>query len=93
MRQWLATVKYCMRKRDGLNDDIRLVIIFLFFLFIYCLMSIESYEIILCSIIGSIDGVLDSSVAHSSETLLSSPQSSTNHLDIIVNNDIGKYLL
>jgi len=25
MRQWLATVKYCMRKRDGLNDDIRLI--------------------------------------------------------------------
>lgn len=23
MRQWLATVKYCMRKRDGLHDDIR----------------------------------------------------------------------
>lgn len=30
MRQWLATVKYCMRKRDGLHDDIRLV--FNFFL-------------------------------------------------------------
>lgn len=27
MCQWLATVKYCMRKRDGLNDDIRLFIL------------------------------------------------------------------
>ncbi|XP_001947314.2 SH2B adapter protein 2 isoform X1 [Acyrthosiphon pisum] len=62
MRQWLATVKYCMRKRDGLHDDI--------------------------SIIGSIDGVLDSSVAHSNDTLLSSPQSSTNNLDTILNNDV-----
>lgn len=25
MRQWLATIKYCMRKRDGLHDDIRFV--------------------------------------------------------------------
>jgi len=48
------------------------------------------YEFILCSIIGSIDGVLDSSAAHSNETLLSSPQSSTTNLDSIVNNDIGK---
>ena len=52
---------------------------------------VETHEFILCSIIGSIDGVLDSSVAHSNETLLSSPQSSTNNLDIILNNDIGMY--
>jgi len=52
---------------------------------------IETYEFILYSIIGSIDGVLDSSAAHSNETLLSSPQSSTNNLDIILNNDVGKY--
>jgi len=51
---------------------------------------IETYEFILCSIIGSIDGVLDSSVAHSNDTLLSSPQSSTNNLDTILNNDVGK---
>jgi hypothetical protein len=31
MRQWLATVKYCMRKRDGLHDDIRLIFIFYFY--------------------------------------------------------------
>ncbi|XP_050435169.1 SH2B adapter protein 2 [Adelges cooleyi] len=62
MRQWLATVKYCMRKRDGIHDDI--------------------------SIIGSIDGIFDSSVAHTTDTLLSSPQSSTNNLDSITNSDI-----
>lgn len=28
MRQWLATVKYCMRKRDGLHDDIRLIMFY-----------------------------------------------------------------
>jgi len=52
---------------------------------------IVTYEFILCSIIGSIDGVLDSSVAHANETLLNSLQSSTNNLDIILNNDVGKY--
>jgi len=52
---------------------------------------IVTYEFILSSIIGSIDGALDSSVAHSNETLLNSPQSSTNNLDIILNNEVGKY--
>lgn len=51
------------------------------------------HEFVLCSIIGSIDGVVDISGAHISETLLHSPQSSTNNLDTIVNNDIGKYLI
>lgn len=35
MRQWLATVKYCMRKRDGLNDDIRLFLLLKLITFLY----------------------------------------------------------
>jgi len=36
MRRWLATVKYCMRKRDGLHDDIRLInILYKYYTFIF----------------------------------------------------------
>lgn len=54
---------------------------------------IKTLEIIFCSIIGSVDGLLDASGAHTCETLLNFPQSSTNNLDVGTNNDIGRLLI
>lgn len=69
---------------------INLRFIMLMFTALNFISKLKLTKFILCSIIGSIDGGLDTSVAHSSETLLSSPQNSTNNLDIIANPEIGK---